>query len=75
MKKSEMVCIGCIRYGDGACRLGPQPLYFSESAYDPKTHWCAQGEWQDWSDKYQERIRYYWGEWDEDEHQKNGEET
>ena len=61
MKKSEMVCKSCIKHKGGQCRLDPETLDIAE----PDTHWCAQGQWHQWSERYREMEPFYWGEWDE----------
>ncbi len=61
MKRSEMVCSKCIKF-DGSCRLNPGPIPID----DPAKHWCALGQWHQWSERYQEMEPYYWGEWEED---------
>jgi len=50
----------CIKFDGAQCRLFPQPLPVA----DPDAHWCAKGQWQRWSDRYNEMEPYYWGEWD-----------
>jgi len=61
MNRSEMICGNCIKFEDCHCRLDPHPVAIDE----PDTHWCAQGQWQQWSEKYQEMEPFYWGEWEE----------
>jgi hypothetical protein len=61
MKKSEMVCNTCIKFEGTQCRLDPEVLPVN----DPENHWCAQGQWQEWSERYQEMEPFYWGEWEE----------
>ena len=33
---------------------------------DPRTHWCAQGEWREWNDRHKEWTKLFWGEWETD---------
>jgi hypothetical protein len=61
MKRSEMVCSKCIKFEGTQCRLDPEVLPLN----DPERHWCAQGQWQEWSERYQEMEPFYWGEWEE----------
>jgi len=60
MNRSEMICRTCIKFDGAQCRLFPQPLPVA----DPDVHWCAKGQWQRWSDRYNEMEPFYWGEWD-----------
>lgn len=60
MKRSEMVCTSCIKFDGSRCRCLPQPL----SVEEPQTNWCTKGQWQKWSEQYQEMEPYYWGEWE-----------
>lgn len=62
MKKSEMVCVKCIKFDGSTCRLDPKPCPIE----DPQAHWCAQGQWACWSERYQEMEPFYWGEWEDD---------
>jgi len=62
MKRSEMVCKRCIKFDGTLCRLSPETRRIDE----PEHGWCAQGQWHQWSDRYQEMEPYYWGEWEED---------
>ncbi len=62
MKRSEMICKGCIKFDGAMCRLYPDPLRIES----PERHWCAKGQWQQWSQRYQEMEPYYWGEWEEE---------
>jgi hypothetical protein len=62
MKRSEMVCKSCIKFDGRYCRLSPEPEFLAGAA----SHWCAQGEWRGWSDRYQEMEPFFWGEWDDD---------
>ncbi len=62
MKRSEMVCSACIKFDSQLCRLMPEPI----EVEDPESHWCAQGQWQKWSDRYHEMEPFYWGEWSPD---------
>ncbi|MBI5569304.1 MAG: hypothetical protein HY914_05100 [Desulfomonile tiedjei] len=61
MKRSVMLCSTCIKMDGDVCRLGPAPLEIEE----PGKHWCAQGVWHQWSERYQEMEPFYWGEWEE----------
>jgi hypothetical protein len=61
MERSEMICTNCIKFDGNACRLDPR----ADVVEDPDNHWCAQGQWQAWSERYQEMEPYYWGEWEE----------
>jgi hypothetical protein len=61
MKRSEMVCSKCIKFEGTQCRLDPEVLPLN----DPGRHWCAQGQWHEWSERYQEMEPFYWGEWEE----------
>ena len=63
MKRSEMNCVKCIKFDGSRCRLSPAPLPIN----DPEEHWCAQGQWHAWSDRYEEMEPYFWGEWEEGE--------
>jgi len=56
-----MICTGCIKFDGTACRLQPTQLAIT----DPNVHWCAQGQWQQWSERYNEMEPYFWGEWGE----------
>lgn len=60
MKKSEMVCRSCIKFDEACCRLGPAPIHIDE----PDKHWCAQGIWHRWSERFLEMEPFYWGEWE-----------
>jgi hypothetical protein len=62
MKREEFVCTRCIKCANGDCRLNPEPF----ALLDPDSHWCAQGQWHQWSERYQEMEPYYWGEWEDD---------
>ena len=62
MKRSEMVCATCIKQEGGFCHLNPVPLILTP---DLRLHWCAQGEWTCWSEKYQEMEPFCWGEWED----------
>jgi hypothetical protein len=62
MKRSEMICNTCIKFDGSHCRLAPD----SYPVNDPQVHWCAQGQWHEWSDRYQEMEPFYWGEWPEE---------
>jgi hypothetical protein len=76
MKRSEMVCRTCINFDEsGLCRFGPKPLAFGSVdapftiTADPHQHWCAQGQWHEWSERYREMESFCWGEWeDKEEH-------
>jgi len=61
MKRSEMVCSKCIKFDGTWCRLRPQAVQVD----DPDAFWCAQGQWHQWSERYQEMEPFYWGEWEE----------
>jgi hypothetical protein len=61
MKRSDMICSACVKFDGSDCRLNPE----SHRVTDPQTHWCAQGQWREWSERYQEMEPYYWGEWEE----------
>lgn len=61
MKRSEMVCKSCIKQEAGQCRLDPESFDIAE----PETHWCAQGQWHQWSERYREMEPFYWGEWED----------
>ncbi len=61
MKRTEMICRTCVKFEDNSCRLGPEPVPIN----DPETHWCAQGIWRQWSERFQEMEPYYWGEWED----------
>jgi len=77
MKREDMVCENCIKFDSNGpssellgslavgpeCRLNPQPYLFKDSPYDPKSHWCAQGEWTLWNDRFECSMAYLWGEW------------
>ena len=69
MKRSDMVCEKCDRFEDGFCRLEPIPKRLEAPLYRfcPDKHWCAQGEWRQWSERYGEWERFGWGGWDEEE--------
>ncbi len=62
MKRSLMVCRNCVKFENEDCRLNPEPVPVD----NPDEHWCAQGQWHEWSERYQEMEPYYWGEWDND---------
>jgi hypothetical protein len=61
MKRSSMVCSTCIKRQDAECRVNPSAVPIP----DPASHWCAQGVWHQWSERYQEMEPFYWGEWEE----------
>lgn len=61
MKRSNMVCSTCIKRQDEQCRLNPAAVPIQE----PDNHWCSQGVWHQWSERYQEMEPFYWGEWEE----------
>ncbi|MEJ2717923.1 MAG: hypothetical protein P8182_12405 [Deltaproteobacteria bacterium] len=63
MNRSEMKCVKCIKFDGRQCRLSPAPIPID----DPEKHWCAQGQWHAWSDRYEEMEPYFWGEWEQDE--------
>lgn len=76
MKRESMICINCIKFDPAfmipsgfvkpACRLNPQAAWFDECGHvdvDPKTHWCSQGEWWEWSERVSSWEAYKWGEW------------
>jgi hypothetical protein len=56
-----MVCDECIKRQDEECRLNPEAVPIQ----DTHNHWCAQGVWHQWSERYQEMEPFYWGEWEE----------
>ena len=62
MKRAEMVCTACIKFDGGMCRQHTEPLRIE----NPQSHWCATGQWQQWSERYQEIEPYYWGECEEE---------
>ena len=62
MKKSEMTCTGCIKFDGSDCRTDPKPALVG----NPEIHWCAQGQWARWSERYQEMEPLYWGEWEDE---------
>ncbi len=62
MKRSEMICSSCIKFDGSHCRLNPE----AHPVRDPQTHWCAQGQWHEWSERYLEMEPFYWGEWPEE---------
>lgn len=64
MRKEEMVCVKCIKYEDPCAMCHASPIPQQVSDYDPDRHWCAQGEWHVWSERYKEFLRYKWGEWE-----------
>jgi hypothetical protein len=59
MKRSHMVCSRCVKFDGTDCRLDPEAYSIDQ----PESHWCAQGQWLQWSDRYQEMEPYFWGEW------------
>ncbi len=61
MNRSEMVCRSCIKFDETCCRLGPDPILIN----DPDKHWCSQGIWHQWSERFQEMEPFYWGEWED----------
>jgi hypothetical protein len=61
MTRVEMVCRKCIKLENDQCRLNPVPIDIS----DPDRHWCAKGQWNEWSERFRETEPFYWGEWDE----------
>ena len=61
MKRSQMVCDGCVKLEGSVCHAEPRPLEIDR----PQEHWCAQGQWRRWSERYEEMEPFYWGEWDE----------
>ncbi|MFC1834692.1 hypothetical protein ACFL2Q_08155 [Thermodesulfobacteriota bacterium] len=61
MTRDEMLCKRCIKFDGRLCRSEPEPVPIE----DPGHHWCAQGHWQQWSDRYQEMEPFYWGEWED----------
>jgi len=61
MKRSEMVCTHCVKFDGAVCRLQPEVVQVDS----PSSHWCAQGQWHQWSERYQEMEPFYWGEWEE----------
>ena len=62
MRRSSMKCRTCVKFEETECRLAPKPVKIK----DPDKHWCSQGQWHEWSDRYQEIEPYYWGEWEEE---------
>jgi hypothetical protein len=62
VKRSEMVCNGCSNFHPPAqCRFNPKV----EVIHAPDRHWCAQGVWRGWCEKWKDYERVYWGDWDE----------
>lgn len=61
MKRSEMVCSKCVKFDGSRCHLQPQAAQVDT----PDSHWCAQGQWRQWSERYQEMEPFYWAEWEE----------
>jgi hypothetical protein len=61
MKRADMTCSHCIKFDAQCCRHTPHAVPILE----PEAHWCAQGQWHQWSERYQEMEPYYWGEWHE----------
>lgn len=61
MKRLDMICRKCIKFDGAVCRLQPT----ATPVQNPDEHWCAQGQWLHWSERYQEMEPYYWGEWEE----------
>ena len=61
MQRTEMVCDNCIKFDGIKCRLNPDPVQIA----GPQMHWCSQGQWRQWSERYQEMEPYYWGEWED----------
>ncbi len=60
MTRSDMVCSNCVKFDGKNCRLDPEAYFIK----DPLDHWCAQGQWTEWSERFQEPEPYFWGEWD-----------
>ena len=60
MKRQDMTCATCVKFDGAHCRLQPQPVDIPH----PDGHWCSQGQWQEWSERFQEMEPYYWGEWE-----------
>jgi hypothetical protein len=61
MTRTEMVCTKCVKFDGEQCRLNPVPV----DIINPVGHWCSQGQWNEWSERYREMEPFYWGEWDE----------
>jgi hypothetical protein len=61
MKRSEMICSSCIKSEGEYWRLSPAPVPIE----DLHKHWCAQGQWEEWSERYDEMEPFYWGEWED----------
>ena len=74
MKKSEMVCVNCVKFYSevdsfqptAQCRLNPQPGWFTTRELDPRTHWCSQGQWKETIPGMTNKADVYWGMSDED---------
>lgn len=64
MDRSEMICRSCVKFDGFVCRLWPDPV----AVADPDHHWCSQGRWHVWSQRYREMEPYFWGEWRESVH-------
>ena len=60
MQRKDMICKKCIKFDGDQCRLHPEPIDIDEV----ESHWCAQGQWLQWSERFQEMEPYYWGEWE-----------
>lgn len=74
MKKSDMVCRKCIKFTEDSaspitsrerfqCRYEP----LVRIIVDPIAHWCAQGQWEEWSERHECWVSYHWGEHDDKE--------
>ncbi len=61
MYRTEMKCTECVKFDTTHCRLNPVPLRIP----NPSGHWCSQGLWHRWSDRYEEFEPYYWGDWED----------
>lgn len=61
MKRENMICTKCVKFDGFNCRYLPEPV----PIHLPERHWCAQGQWMQWSDRYKEMEPFFWGEWDD----------
>ena len=73
MKRSEIVCVKCIKFEVGQCCLYPKRLAIgSVDSPDiinanPEIHWCSNGVWHEWSERYKETEPFYWGEGEDED--------